>query len=113
MQLTIGQNTFVVALENNATVAELVKLLPLDVKMMELNGNEKYYCLDGHLPTNEQPVRQINAGDIMLWQDNYLVLFYRSFTTAYSYTKIGHITDVTDLAAAVGTGNVQVQWSQR
>ena len=111
MKLEIGNYAFQVDLEKNVTVAELLKLLPLEINMNELNGNEKYYSLDSRLPTNVQRINQIKAGDIMLWQDNCLVIFYKSFSTSYSYTKIGHIKDTTHLLAAVGAGNVQVKWS--
>ena len=111
MHLEIGDYTFEVDLASNATVAKLLDLLPLDVSMQELHGNEKYCYLDTNLPSHAESVRQIKAGDIMLWGDNCLVIFYQSFSTAYTYTKIGHIKDTTNLSKAVGSGNVQVKWS--
>ena len=39
----------------------------------------------------------INKGDVYLYNNNCLVIFYKSFTTSYSYTYIGHINDLADL----------------
>ena len=33
----------------------------------------------------------------MLYNDNCIVLFYKSFDTEYSYTKLGHIDNLSEL----------------
>ena len=65
--------------------------------MEELNGNEKYIYLDETYPTNSYNPKHINKGDVMLYGDNCLVIFYKSFDTSYSYTKIGHIDNLEEL----------------
>ena len=52
----------------------------------------------------------IHAGDILLYGNNCVVVFYKTFNTSYIYTKIGKITDPTELEAAVGAGGVEVQF---
>lgn len=110
MKLTVGGKTFTVTLENNATAAALKSQLPLDLLMTELNGNEKYYYYSA-LPTNATRPGTVHAGDIMLYQDNTLVLFYKTFQTDYSYTRIGTVNDPKGLAEALGSGDVRVQWT--
>lgn len=86
-------------------------MLPMELTMIELNGNEKYYQMPNRLPANSQHVRTIKPGDLMLYGSDTLVLFYESFTTPYSYTRLGYIEDVSGLANALGSGNVQVTFS--
>ena len=83
--------------ENNDTVKELLNHLPLNMEMQELNGNEKYAYLDNSLPTNSFNPEEIKTGDVYLYGNNCLVIFYQDFSTNYSYTKIGHITNLPDL----------------
>ena len=91
-------------LEENSTTSALVKLLPLDITMNDLNKNEKYAYLDESLPTNTYSPKHIEAGDVMLFGDNCLVIFYESFDTSYSYSKIGHINNLPNL----DDGNISI-----
>lgn len=111
MQIVAGDKKFTVTLENNDTVKALTIMLPLTLDMSELNGNEKYYYLDTALPFAPEKVGHINEGDIMLYGDSCLVVFYKSFDTSYSYTKIGHIDNASALVDALGTGNVTVEFN--
>ena len=108
MRLKIGNSTFRATLYDNTTVTAFKSLLPLTVTLIELNNNEKYVDLTRSLPKNTANAGTIKAGDLMLYGSSTLVLFYKTFSTSYSYTRLGRIDDVTGLVAALGTGNVSV-----
>lgn len=108
LTITIGQKEFVATLEENETVKELKKMLPLTLNMNELNGNEKYFDFSQNLPTNSSKPKTIHSGDLMIWGSNTLVLFYKTFSTPYSYTKIGHIDDLNGLEEALGFDEVTI-----
>ena len=112
MKIKIGNSTFAVTLYDNATLTAFKSLLPLTVNMNELNGNEKYADLPRDLPANASNPGTIQSGDLMLYGSSTLVVFYKSFPTSYSYTKLGRIDDVTGLVAALGSGNVTVTFEQ-
>ena len=96
---------------DNETMRELLNRLPLVITMNELNGNEKYYYFDEIFPSNSSRVGQINSGDIMLYQDDCLVLFYDDLETSYRYTKIGFIDNPENLKNVVGKESIIVHIS--
>jgi hypothetical protein len=108
INVKIGNKTFTATLVDNATSKAFVAQLPLTINMIELNNNEKYAELPKALPTNASVPSSIQAGDLMMYGSSTLVLFYKGFSTSYSYTKIGKIDDVAGLISALGTGDVTV-----
>lgn len=106
--ITVGNQVFTATLESNAAAIEFKKMLPLTIDMRDLNNNEKFFDFSNNLPANASNPRIINAGDMMLWGSNTLVLFYKTFNTAYSYTRLGKIEKPSGLSQALGSGNVTV-----
>ena len=105
IKVILNGNSYILKLDDNETVKSFINMLPLEFDMNELNGNEKYVYLDSSLPTNSYNPKHINSGDVMLYGNNCLVIFYKSFDTTYSYTKIGHIDNLPDL----GDKNINVR----
>ena len=97
IKITINNDEYTINLEDNNTVKELLDILPLTITMNELNGNEFYAYLDNTFSVNKYNPKTINKGDVMLYGNNCLVIFYKTFDTSYSYTKIGHIDSLPDL----------------
>ena len=112
IRLTIGGTVFTADLADNATARAFGNLLPMTLSMSELNGNEKYHYLDTTLPTDASCPGTIHTGDIMLYGNNCIVVFYKTFDTRYNYTKIGRITDPSALEKALGSGTVEVRFGR-
>ena len=111
IKITIGGKTFLADMENNKTARAFSRLLPATLRMEELNGNEKYCYIDQTLPVKAKKPGIIRAGDLMLYGDDCVVLFYKTFRSSYSYTKIGHIRNVSGLQNLERSGDIKVSLS--
>jgi hypothetical protein len=111
MWMTVNTQRFAVTLEDSATVHAFVQLLPFTLEMAELNGNEKHAKLPRSLPTAAERLGSIRAGDVLLYGDDTLVVFYETFRSGYSYTRIGRIEETVGLGATLGPGSRRVTFS--
>ena len=109
--IKVNGTSFAATLEDNEAGRAFAALLPLTLDMSEMNGNEKYHYLDESLPTESHRPGTIQTGDLMLYGSSCVVLFYETFSSDYSYTRLGRIDNPEGLAAAVGGGNVSVTFS--
>jgi hypothetical protein len=111
MWMSIGTRRFAVTLEDNETARAFMQLLPMTLDMPDLNGNEKHVRLPRSLPTNAERPGTIRIGDVMLYGSDTLVVFYETFPSSYSYTRIGRIADSADLARTLGPGSSRITFA--
>src|SRR5688572_17722328 len=112
MWMTVGERRFAITLTDNAAARAFVALLPLTLEMSELNGNEKHGELPNALPANASRPGTIRNGDLMLYGADTLVVFYATFHSSYSYTRLGRVDDPAGLAQALGPRGVRVVFSR-
>ena len=108
IKITINGESFTAELYDNDAAKEFASMLPMTVDASDLHSNEKYYYLSETLPTDASRPDMIHAGDLMLYSNNCIVLFYKDFSTSYSYTPLGRITDTKGLENAVGKSSVRI-----
>ena len=104
--ITIGGSCFAATFADNAGAAALKELLadgPVTIEMEDYGSFEKVGAFGQPLPTeNVQTTTQ--AGDIVLYQGNQIVLFYGS--NSWSYTRLGKVEDLTGWQEALGSGGI-------
>lgn len=112
MWITIGNHRFKANFINTPAASEFSAMLPFTLNMDDLNNNEKHAQLPKSISTDEHRPKRIHNGDIMLWGNRTIVVFYKDFDTSYSYTRIGHIEDPSQLQQILGQNNVSVMFSK-
>lgn len=111
MNVQVGGAVFSATLENNEAVSELVAMMqesPVVIEMSDYSGFEKVGALGRSLTTSNSQTTT-HAGDIVLYNGNQIVIFYGS--NSWSYTRLGHIDDLTGWEDALGSGDVTVTFS--
>ena len=108
--ISVNGTSFAATLADNDAAQAFAAMLPLTLDMNEMNGNEKYHYLSDELPTDSYRPGTIQAGDLMLYGSSCIVLFYETFSSGYSYTRLGQIDNPEGLDAVLGSGNVSVRF---
>ena len=110
MKMTIGDTEVSVEWEENESVEALMELAgkePLTIQMSMYGGFEQVGSIGTSLPRNDIQTTT-NAGDIVLYSGDQIVVFYGS--NSWSYTRLGHITDKSaqEMADLLGNGDVTI-----
>jgi hypothetical protein len=112
MSMTIGNRRYALTLANTDAARAFAARLPLTLNMSDLNDNEKKVAVSPALPAAASRPGTIRNGDVMLYGDSTLVVFYRTFESMYSYTRIGKLDAPEDLEKVLGPQDVKVTFSR-
>lgn len=110
MVLKINNEEVLVEWEENESVDALKKICSeeaLTIQLSMYGGNEQVGSIGQSLPRNDINITT-DAGDIVLYSGNQIVLFYGS--NSWAYTRLGHIVDksASDMAKLLGNGDVTI-----
>ena len=109
--LYVNGEELAVEWEDNESVDALRQLASEEAVTIEMSmygGFEQVGSIGETLPRNDEQITT-QAGDIVLYSGNQIVLFYGSNT--WAYTRLGRITDRTDneLTELLGSGNAELK----
>ena len=111
IRIQVNGSTFYAVPEENEAIRALVELMeqaPVTIAMSDYAGFEKVGPLGQSLPASDSQT-VTRAGDIVLYNSSNIVIFYGS--NSWSYTRLGHIEDLTGWEEALGGGDVTVTFS--
>lgn len=113
IRLFVGEKELAVKWEDNESVnalKELVKEHPLTIQMSMYGGFEQVGALGSRLPRNDVQTTT-DAGDIVLYSGNQIVMFYGS--NSWAYTRLGKVSDMSadEMAELLGNGDIAITLS--
>lgn len=111
MWMNAGGRRFAVTLADTDAARVFAARLPMTLDMTDLHDNEKKFDLPMKLPANPSRPGTIRTGDLLLWGDHTVVVFYMTFDSPYSYTRLGRVSDPSGLAQALCPDSVRVHFS--
>ena len=108
--MKIDDEVVTVTWEDNESVAALAELLreqPMSIQMSMYGGFEQVGSFGTSLPRDDEQTTT-QAGDIVLYSGNQMVVFYGS--NSWAYTRLGRITDKSaeELEELLGSGDVTI-----
>ena len=108
--MKIGDEAVTIEWEDNESVAALAELLreqPMSIQMSMYGGFEQVGSFGTSLPRDDEQTTT-QAGDIVLYSGNQMVVFYGS--NSWAYTRLGRITDKSagELKEMLGGGDVTI-----
>ena len=112
--LTVNSKTITATLDSNKAVNYLKSVFPLRVKMYDYASMAKGY----NFSSSFKKIRKENVntdnlqiGDIVLYDQKHLMIFYQNFKNEDKYIKIGHVDSVEGLKEKLGENDIEVLWS--
>lgn len=111
LKITVGEYEWTATFADNCAAEEFQQLLAqgaISVEMEDYGGFEKVGALGTTLTRDDQQITT-EPGDIILYQGNQITIYYG--TNTWSFTKLAHIDDPTDLQEKLGEGTVEVVFS--
>ena len=111
LKITVGEYEWTATFADNCAADEFQQLLAqgaISVEMEDYGGFEKVGALGTTLTRDDQQITT-EPGDIILYQGNQITIYYG--TNTWSFTKLAHIDDPTDLQEKLGEGTVEVVFS--
>ena len=88
MILKIGETEVPVTWEDNPSVDALKGLLPLTIEMSMYGGFEQVGPIGQEIVSNDEQTKT-EPGDIVLYSDDQIVIFYGN--NSWAYTRLGHV----------------------
>ncbi|MBP3773713.1 MAG: DUF4440 domain-containing protein [Treponema sp.] len=111
--VSIGSKIYSVVAEDNDAAKAFFGRAPLSLTMSEWAGNNEYYARLSE-KINAYGIKSPSdfaTGDIAIYNNTSLVIFYADTKNTLGYAKIGHIAEVVELKDAIKVANGKVTFS--
>ena len=111
MVLSINGTEVPVTWEENPSVADLQKYLPLTIQMSQYGGFEQVGSIGRSIVMDDKQITT-NYGDIVLYAGDKIVIFYGS--NSWAYTRLGHVNlSQKEMTELLSNGNVSITIAEK
>ena len=94
LKVAIGGVSYTATSESTKAVESFLNQLPLELEMNDSGNGLKRGYTYFKLATSAKKLGTIEAGDILLSGDSYVLIATKTFKSSDKYTKIGHISNL-------------------
>lgn len=111
IRITIGKTELMAVLDGTQTSQDFLSLLPLELKMNDLFGREKYGKLPRSISKEGKQIQRYEIGDIAYWTAGPdVAIYYRQDGERIEsgLYKIGHIEGGVEAFNVPGSVNVKI-----
>ena len=111
MVLSINGTEVPVTWEENPSVADLQKYLPLTIQMSQYGGFEQVGSIGRSIVMDDKQITT-NYGDIVLYAGDKIVIFYGS--NSWAYTRLGHVNlSQKEMTELLSNGNASITIAEK
>lgn len=112
INLVINGKSYPAILSNNVSAKALVSRMPFTKILKTYQDQEMYTYLTTPIESDPQSVNGIHAGDLMLFGEDCLMLFFQNSNNTYRYTPLASIMDTRGLVSLMSQGSVTVTFQK-
>jgi len=111
MVLSIDGTEVPVTWEENPSVADLQKYLPLTIQMSQYGGFEQVGSIGRSIVMDDKQITT-NYGDIVLYAGDKIVIFYGA--NSWAYTRLGHVNlSQKEMTELLSNGNASITIAEK
>ncbi len=86
---------------------------PLYARMQPVSKDGKYFYSPEFIPGKSEKISQIHEGDVVLYDNRYVMIFTSDFAPSHAYARIGRIKNPANLRQLFEKNKVSIKFERK